>query len=70
MKLTDEPTMDTIDDYNNNETPEKRKTIYLIIGVLVLIAIVSFVLLSFNTVTPDDYVGTTEEPGIVSTKVF
>ena len=45
MKLTDEPTNETIDDYNNNESPEKRKTINLIIGVLVFIGIVSFLYL-------------------------
>ncbi|CAA6806636.1 MAG: Unknown protein [uncultured Sulfurovum sp.] len=45
MKLTDEPTMDTIDDYNNNETPEKRRTIYLIMGALIFVGIVSYVYL-------------------------
>lgn len=69
MKLTDEPTNAQIDDYNDNETPEKRKTVYLIIGALVLIGAVSFFLLKPSMI-PSDYVGTTEEPGIVSTEVF
>ncbi len=63
MKLTDEPTMDKIDDYNNNETPEKRRTIRLIIGGLVLMAVVSaFIKYQFNTVS--DYIGTESSPGI------
>ena len=45
MKLTGEPTNEQIDDYNDKETPEKRRTIYLIIGALVLVGIVSFVFL-------------------------
>ena len=45
MKLTGEPTMNQIDDYNNNESPEKRKTINLIIGTLLFIGIASYFLL-------------------------
>ncbi|CAA6825857.1 MAG: Unknown protein [uncultured Sulfurovum sp.] len=69
MKLTGEPSNEQIDDYNDEETPQKRKTIYLIIGVLVFIGAVSFFLLK-PSMMPSDYVGTTEEPGIVSKKVF
>ena len=69
MKLTDEPTNEAIDDYDNNESPEKRKTIYMIIGVLVLVGLVSFVLLKPNVI-PSDYVGTNEQPRITSTKLF
>lgn len=69
MKLTDEPTNEQIDDYDNKETPKKRKTIYLIIGVLLLIGAVSFFLFK-PSMMPSDYVGTAEEPGIVSTEVF
>ena len=42
MKLTNEPTMNEIDDYNHNESPEKRRTINLIIVSLVFIGIVSY----------------------------
>jgi hypothetical protein len=48
MKLTNEPRNQEIDDYDNNESPEKRKTVHIIIGILVLIGIVSFVLLKPN----------------------
>ena len=27
MKMGNEPSLETIDDYNNNESPKKRKTI-------------------------------------------
>jgi len=40
MKIEDEPSLDTIDDYNNNETPEKRKTIYMIIFGLLIFGII------------------------------
>ncbi|CAA6815002.1 MAG: Unknown protein [uncultured Sulfurovum sp.] len=70
MKLTGEPTMDQIDDYDNKETPEKRKTIRIIIIALLIIGAISYALIKYNSTMPDDYIGTTEEPGIVSTKVF
>jgi hypothetical protein len=42
MKLTNEPNMNEIDDYNNNESPEKRRTINLIMGTLIFIGIISY----------------------------
>ena len=45
MKLTGEPTMTQIDDYNHNESPEKRRTINIIIGTLLFIGIASYFLL-------------------------
>jgi len=63
MKLINEPTLDIIDDYNNQETPEKRKTICLIIGGLFVFAIIlSYIKISNDTVS--DYIGTAENPGI------
>ncbi len=63
MRLTDEPNMDTIDDYNNNETPEKRKTVrFIIIGLLVFAVVNIIIRYQFNTVS--DYIGTKESPGI------
>ena len=67
MKLVNEPTMDTIDDYNNQETPEKRKSIRLIIGGLFIFAIIlSYIKISNDTVS--DYIGTPENPGIDVTR--
>jgi len=67
MKLVNEPTLDTIDDYNNQETPEKRKSIRLIIGGLFIFAIIlSYIKISNDTVS--DYIGTPENPGIDVTR--
>jgi len=67
MKLVNEPTLDTIDDYNNQETPTKRKTIRLIIGgLLVFAALLSYIKISNDTVS--DYIGTAKNPGIDVTR--
>ncbi len=63
MKLTDEPTLNTIDDYNNQESPEKRKTVRLIIlGLVIFSILLSYIKISNDTVS--DYIGTKEAPGI------
>jgi hypothetical protein len=63
MKLQGEPTMSQIDDYNGNETPEKRKLVRnIIIGLFIVSAIYGFVKFSFST--PSDYIGTPQNPGI------
>jgi len=64
MKLDNEPTLNTIDDYNNNETPEKRKTVHLIIGGLIVFAIILGVVKAMNN-SVSDYIGTSENPGIM-----
>jgi hypothetical protein len=67
MKLVNEPTLDTIDDYNNQETPQKRKTIRLIIvGLFVFAALLSYIKITNDTVS--DYIGTPENPGINITR--
>ena len=63
MKLVNEPTMDYIDDYNNQESAQKRKSIRLIIVGLVLFAgLLSYVKMTHDTVS--DYIGTPDNPGI------
>jgi hypothetical protein len=63
MKLEGEPTMSQIDDYNGQETPEKKRLVRnIIIGLLVVSAIYGIVKFSFST--PSDYIGTSEHPGI------
>ena len=65
MKLEGEPSLGQIDDYDGKETPEKRKLVRnIIIGLLVLSAVYGFVKFSFST--PNDYVGTPENPGITT----
>jgi hypothetical protein len=63
MKLEGEPSLDQIDDYNGTETPEKKRLVRnIIIGLLVISAIYGFIKFSFST--PNDYIGTPENPGI------
>lgn len=67
MSLQGEPSLEQIDDYNNNESPEKRRTIRLVvIGILIVGAIYGVV--KYNFSTPSDYIGTPENPGINTTK--
>lgn len=61
--MQDEPSLHQIDDYNNNESPEKRRTIWMvIIGLLILGGIYASLKYTFDGVS--DYVGTPEKPGI------
>ena len=63
MKMQGEPSLEQIDDFNNNESPEKRRTVRLIIiGLIVLGVAYAFVRNSYST--PDNYVGTPQNPGI------
>jgi len=67
MNLTGEPTLEKIDDYNNNETPQKRKTIRLVVVGLLLFAVVLVVIKVTNS-SVSDYIGTSENPGIEVTR--
>jgi len=63
MDFNTEPTLEALDDYNNNEPIEKRRTIRLIvIGILVVGLAYSYVVV--NSQMPEDYIGTPENPGI------
>jgi hypothetical protein len=64
-----EPTLDQIDDYNDNESSEKKSVIKLVIIALLIIGAIFAVLrVNFNDV--DDYVGTPENPGINTAKTY
>lgn len=63
MNLKGEPSLNKIDDYNGKESKEKSRTIKLvIIGLLVVGGIYAGAKYAFSDV--NDYVGTTEQPGI------
>jgi hypothetical protein len=63
MKLNTEPTLSTIDDYDNKESAQKRKNVHLIIlSLVVFAAVLSYVKMTNNTVS--DYIGTENNPGI------
>jgi len=68
MKFQGEPTLSQMDDYDGNETPEKRRLVRnIIIGLLMISAIYGFVKFSFST--PSDYIGTPEHPGINTARI-
>jgi len=63
MKLENEPAMQYIDDYNNQESPQKRKTVRLIIlGLVLFSGLMTYIKLNNDTVS--DYIGTEQNPGI------
>jgi len=65
--MNTEPTLEEIEDYNDQESNEKRKTVkFIVIGLLVVSAIYGTIKFSFNSV--DDYIGTSENPGINTAK--
>ena len=61
-----EPSLDKIDDYKGTESKQKRNTVRLIVVFcLVVGAIVAYLK---TTSLPNDYIGTSEQPGINTTK--
>jgi uncharacterized membrane protein YraQ (UPF0718 family) len=65
--LDDEPSLEKIDDFNDNESPEKRNTVRLVvIGLLIAGAV--FVYFKSNSPMVEEYVGTEEKPGISTSK--
>jgi len=63
MKFQGEPTLHQIDDYNGNETPEKRRLVRNIIIGLLFVG-VAYASLKYAFSTPSDYIGTPQNPGI------
>lgn len=62
----DELSMNKIDDFNDKESKEKRNTVKL---VIVFCIVVGVAITYFKTSSQfNDYVGTEEAPGIVTTK--
>lgn len=61
--LDNEPSLNKIDDYNNQESKEKSNTVKLVIlGILIVGAVYAGFKSYFSDV--NDYVGTKEAPGI------
>lgn len=61
--MNNEPSLDKIDDYNNNESKEKRNTVRLVIISLLAIGLI-YGITKYYYSDVDDYVGTKEQPGI------
>ena len=64
-----EPTLDDIDDYNGNESKDKKNIVNTVIIVL-LIAGAIFGIIKYNFNSVNEYVGTPEKPGINTAKSF
>jgi len=64
-----EPSLDQIDDYNGNESVQKRKTIN---NVIILCLVMGAILVGIKIYTYDnsDYVGTKDKPGIQTISHF
>lgn len=61
-----EPSLNNIDDYNGQESPEKRRTVLLVIAFCLLVGVV-YTGFKMAYDTPSDYIGTTDKPGITTT---
>jgi len=61
--MKNEPTLGKIDDYNNNESPEKRKTVRLVVLFCIIVGIV-YSIAKYSNNSENDYIGTAEQPGI------
>lgn len=64
--LDNELSMDKIEDYDGKESKEKRNTVRT---VIILCLVLGAVFAYFKTTSlPNDYVGTTDNPGINTSK--
>jgi hypothetical protein len=61
--MENEPTLDQIDDYNNNESPKKRNTVRLVVLFCIVVGIV-YSITKYNYSNESDYIGTKSNPGI------
>lgn len=67
--MNGEPSLDQIDDYNNKESKEKRRTVIAVV-VLCLIIGAFFAYLKTSYGEVEEYVGTEQNPGINTTKSY
>ena len=64
-----EPSLEQIEDYDNNESKQKRRTVIgVILFCLIVGAIFSYLRTGHSEV--EEYVGTPEKPGINTTKGY
>ncbi len=67
--MSNEPNLQDIEDYNNQESPQKRNTIKIVIAICLIVGAI-LAAFKYNYSTNEDYVGTPEKPGINTTKNF
>lgn len=65
--MQNEPSLDQIEDYNDNESPEKRKTVIKVVVFLLVVGVI-FATLRVTSTSDDPYVGTEQNPGISAIK--
>jgi len=61
--MKNEPSLNQIEDYDNNESPQKRKTVRLVVLFCIVVGIV-YAITKYNYSQESDYIGTVEQPGI------
>lgn len=66
-KLHDEPSLETIDDFDGKESTEKRNTVRLVIALILIVGAI-FSYFKYENSQTNDYVGTTDNPGMNTTK--
>ena len=67
--MNKEPNLEDIEDYNNNESPQKRRTVILVVIFCLIVGFI-FSMLRGNYSDNEEYVGTPEKPGINTTKNY
>ncbi|MCD4758899.1 MAG: hypothetical protein K8R39_11550 [Arcobacteraceae bacterium] len=67
--MKNEPTLEDIEDYNDNESPQKRRTVKVVVAICLIVGAI-LAILKYNYNSNDDYVGSPEKPGINTTKNF
>lgn len=61
-----EPNLNDMDDYNNQESEEKRRTVLLVIAFCILVGMI-YAGFKIAYSEPSDYIGTPDKPGIDTT---
>jgi len=67
--MQNEPSMDQIEDYNGKEPKEKRNTVNMVILFLIVVGI-GYGIAKYNSTSIDEYIGTTDNPGINTSKSY
>lgn len=57
-----EPTLESMDDYNGNESVEKRYTVYLVVGALLLMGVIyTAIKINVDSNMPEQFIPYTYE---------
>ena len=67
--MKNEPSLDQIEDYNGNESNEKKNIVRIVILFLLIVG-ATYSFFKYNNNSVNDYVGTPEKPGLNTTKNY